>query len=52
LNSNINATKPLPHLEIKSIQFDAIDGRKLNGASLTHYEKNQRKEFLSPFVIN
>lgn len=47
LESNIDATKPFPQLEIKWIQLEAIDGVKLSNLLSTHYEKNQKKEFLS-----
>jgi hypothetical protein len=39
--------KTLPQLEIKSIQLEAIDESKSSNHLSTHYEKNQKKEFLS-----
>jgi len=43
LESNIDATKPFPQLEIKWIQLEAIDGVKLSNLLSTHYEKNQKR---------
>jgi len=50
LKSNIDATKPFPHLEIKWIQLEAFDGLKSSNPLSIHYEKNQKKEFLSFWV--
>ena len=47
LESNIDATKPFPCLEIKWIQLEAIDELKSSIPLSSHYEKNQKKEFLS-----
>ena len=47
LESNIDATKPFPYLGVKWIQLEVIDGLKLSNLLSTHYEKNQKKEFLS-----
>ena len=47
LESNIDATKPFPHLEVKWIQLEVIDGLKLSNLLSTRYEKNQKNEFLS-----
>jgi hypothetical protein len=50
LESNIDATKPFPQLEIKWIQLEAIEELKPSRARSIHYEKNQMKEFLSSCV--
>jgi len=47
LESNIDATKPLPHLEVKWAQLEVIDELKPSNSLSIHYEKNQKKEFLS-----
>jgi hypothetical protein len=47
LKSNIDATKPFTHLGVKWTQLEVIDGLKLSNPLSTHYEKNQKKEFLS-----
>jgi hypothetical protein len=47
LESNIDATKPFPHLEVKWIQLEVVDELKSSNPLSTHYEKNQKKEFLS-----
>jgi hypothetical protein len=52
LESNIDATKPFPHLEVKWIQLEAIDELKSSNPLSIHYEKNQKKEFLSLCVIS
>ena len=47
LKSNIDAIKPFPLLEVKWIQLGAIDELQSKNPLSTHYEKNQKKEFLS-----
>jgi hypothetical protein len=47
LESNIDATKPFLHLGVKWIQLEVIDGLKSRNLLSNHYEKNQKKEFLS-----
>jgi hypothetical protein len=47
LESNIDATKSFPYLQVKWIQLGAIDELKLSNPLSTHYEKNQKNEFLS-----
>ena len=45
--SNIDATKPFPYLEVKWVQLGLIDEVKSSNPPPTHYEKNQKREFLS-----
>jgi len=47
LESNIDATKSFPYLQVKWIQLEVIDELKSSHPLSTHYKKNQKKEFLS-----
>ena len=47
LESNIDAIKSFPYLQVKWIQLEVIDDLKLSNPLSAHYEKNQKKEFLS-----
>jgi hypothetical protein len=52
VESNMNATKSFPYLEVKWIQLEVIDGSKSSDPLSAHYEKNQKKEFLSLRLIS